>query len=176
MAHSAELESRFHSSLIYKDTQGEKHELPPVRIFVRHSASLGESCDVSVGKSDFLGLFNEEESFHCVSDGARIFVSRDFLSKILERSLFYSIRFSRENELDALMRDFRSTGKVSKLSEKDDAEILKKLQSWFSKALGDLTQVHSFSHKDETEFRLKIPGVTSEFQIKLEFVKMKGTR
>lgn len=183
LAQGAELSSRYHVSVAYKDSHAQSHTLPPVRVFVKHDSqagalniTAGENCSVVIGKSDLLGLFNEEESYHCVSDGDRIFISKDILSKILERSIFYSIRFSRENEIESLLNDFKSTGKVSKLTEKEDAVLLKKLQNWFSRALGDLTKVHSFSLKDETEFKLKVPGVLSEFLIKLEFVSTKGVK
>ncbi|MCM0604731.1 MAG: hypothetical protein KA715_01435 [Xanthomonadaceae bacterium] len=183
LAQGAELSSHYHVSTLYKDTQGHTHSLPPVRVLVKHDSqagalniSAGENCSAVVGKRDFLGLFSEEESFHCVSDGDRIFISKDVLSKILERSIFYSIRFSRENEIESLLNDFRSTGKVSKIIEKDDYVLIAKLQSWFSRALGDISQVHRFSLKDETDFKLKVPGVLSEFMVKLEFVSQKGVK
>lgn len=177
---ASDLETRYHVSTAYRDSHGERHSLPPVRVFVRHDSlasitnlSASENCSVMVGKSDPLGLFIDQESFTCVSDGSRVFVSREILSKILERSLIYSIRFSREDEMNALLNDFRSKGTVSKLSEKSDSELSKKLKTWFQKSLGDLTKVHSFSLSEQTEFKLQIPKTSSEFVVKLEFVNTK---
>lgn len=183
LAYSANLETRLHISPYYQAADGQKKSLPPVRLFVKHDSDAGiksvdasGNCEVQVGKGDALGLFLNEEKYPCISDGSRIYVSQAVLLDLLDRSLFYSLRFSAKSEIEEVFEDLKEAGKLKKLVGKDDSTVMKALKEVLSTTLGSDTEAHSFALNSVTEFKFSKTGTSQRFEIQLEPVNTKMAR